>query len=351
MSTKLMAGDVGDIVMTGGHWWDTHQIFTKDIFKDLSPMIESDALYKDLDQKTLDGITIDGKIQGLPFAANYFYAQINTELAQEMGIILDWNTATWSDILALNQKFEGTDKYLFSMYGDAQRAFVRMLISNMPDIIDVKNKKVDLRQQWFVDLIEQWKVALQSPNFAKFNDKMGLTEDALICIDKKTDNEYISDTLYWITEFYGNEDKTIQVSPLFSGEKHSNRTAISEDMYSITAGSKNAEMAWKLLSTGLRADLQEQNALVNRPINTVARDIKTKASVLNTGYKSDIKLKAAQKAADELEVVYNSVDYLYDMNKIKEDLFKPLLKYFDGSITLDEAMKTAEHDIWIRLNE
>ena len=78
---------------------------------------------------------------------------------------MDWQNASWGDVLDLLTQLEGTDCYLFEAMGDMQRAFTRMLISNMPDLIDRRTKEVDLRQDWFIELIEKWKKAEAHPKF------------------------------------------------------------------------------------------------------------------------------------------------------------------------------------------
>lgn len=362
INLQLMTGEAGDIVMTGGTWFDTYQLSTAGIFEDLKPLVEKDPAYQELDKKMLDAVTIDGAIQCLPLAGNYYYAEINQSLCDELGIDLDWNTATWSDVLGLVDRLQGTDKYLFAMYDNGigtdtigsssmQRDFVRMLISNMPDLIDRGAKTVDLHKPWFEDLIESWKQAAQSPNFAQINDRIGLTEDALICVDLSTEQSIESDLWQDASRFKSEAGKDMLVCPLFSGEKNSNRTAYSADMYSIPASSKNKEAAWALLSRAIQSDLQGQDTLRNRPLNAKARNAKIQKAV-DANIESDNEMAGnIQAFYRELQAVYQSVDTLYDMNKIKEDLFPPLLKYFDGNSTLDEALEQAEHNIWIRINE
>lgn len=344
---RLLTGDVGDIVMSGGTWSDVYHRFQTDLFVDLKPMLEQDPSYSKLDSIALRSITIDGAIRGLPIAATYFYADVNTALSAELGIDLDWSRATWGDVLALTEKLNGTDYYLFAANG-SDRIFVRMLISNMPDLIDLQNKKVDLRQPWFLELLEQWKRAVQSPNFVGAADPMGrIVPQALICIDGMTDDRGELDTMADYVLYNETPDQAKRTYPLFSGEKHQNRTASSSDLYSITSWSKNKDAAWRFLSFLVRKDMQSAQTMFNRPLHVDARRAQQEDGF--TRFMLDKVL--GTQYIDDMNAVYRSVDTMYDMHALKEDLYKPLLDYMNGKLTLEDALTQAEHDLWIRINE
>lgn len=344
---RLLTGDVGDIFMSGGTWADVYHRFQTDLFVDLKPMFEQDSSYSSLDSAALHSITIDGAIKGLPVAATYFYADVNTALCAELGIDLDWSRATWGDVLALTEKLNGTDYYLFAANG-TDRIFVRMLISNMPDLIDMKSKKVDLRQPWFLELLEQWKLAVQSPSFLGDADSMGrIVPQALICINGMTDARREIDTMADYVLYNETPDQAKRTYPLFSGEKHQNRTASSSDLYSITAWSKNKDAAWRFLSFLVRKDMQSAQTMCNRPIHIDGRRTQQE-----DGF-SRLNLDKAlgTQYIEDINAVYRSVDTMYDMHALKEDLYKPLLDYMNGKLTLEDALTQAEHDLWIRINE
>lgn len=344
---KTLAGESTDIIVNGSQLCDIYQRYNLDIYMDLAPMLSKDTSNEKLDDTILQSITIDGKIKGLPIATDYFYAHINTQLCREMGIKLNWNTAKWSDVLGLVDKFNGTDKYLFSMYDNNERAFVRMLISNMPDLINRETKKINLRQPWFLDLIEQWKEAAKSPNFALLNDSMGLGKNALISIDGRTSGQFNDDFIGAYVSDYEEYSKNYTAVPLFEGEKNANRTAASSCLLSISNRAENKDKAWDFLHFLVQENTQSLFAFTDVPLHLDARKAQQNEAMKRHNYNED----SVEKFQFDADNLYKSVDYLYDMNYMKEDLFRPLLKYLSGEITLDEALKRAERAIWIRLNE
>lgn len=353
--TQMLAGDVGDIVMTGGTWSDVYHYFANtELFQDLRPLIEQSELYEELDPVLLNAITIDEQIKGLPLAADYYYAMIDEGLCRELDIDLDWNNATWSDILGLLDKLEGTDYYLFDVMGNTERAFVRMLISNMPDVIDRKNKQYDLRQQWFLDLIQQWKAAEEHPNFAKKNQLMGLSGKALVSIDGRTAQRLDKDQWGAASRFYQKTGRELTVVPLFSGEKATNRTATGAEFYSVYNGSQQKEMAWELLNTGNRKELQTTFLIYGGPLNRNARQQRLD-EIVNTKKQSPdpVYSQRAENFYAQLNTVYASVDTLYDMFKIKENLYKTLWAYVrkDSKVSLEETLAKAEQQLMVQLYE
>lgn len=353
--TQMLAGDVGDIVMTGGAWSDVYHYFANtELFQDLRPMVEQSELYGELDPVLLNAITIDGQIKGLPLATDYYYAIIDEELCQELNIDLDWQSATWSDVLGLLDQLEGTDCYLFDVMGNTERAFVRMLISNMPDVIDRKNQRYDLRQQWFADLIQQWKAAEERPNFAKKNQLMGLSGKALISVDGGTAETLEDDEVGAVMRFRKKAGRNCAVTPLFSGEKTANRTATGAELYSIYDGSKNKEAAWRLIEIGMRQQLQTEKFIYSGPLNKNAREQRIERVLQGRRQDPDpaiVQLNETFYA--QLNTVYASVDTLYDMNKIKESLYKTLWAYVQkgSKISLEETLEKADQQLMVQLYE
>lgn len=353
LKLKLMTEDVGDVVMVGNVYNDMHQLLTRGLFENLKPLIEKDPSYKDLDEKMLDGITINGEIGTLPLAAIHRYMQINETLCGELGINLDWENATWSDILALTEKLEGTEKYLFSApEGSTFNIFVRMVISNMPELINLDTVKMDLRQPWFLELIEQWKAASQNPNFSENTANFNIAPNALINMFWNTEITWDSDMVYsGIINAKQERNVNLRQFPLPIGEKNANRASWSEDMYSISASSKNKDAAWELLSLAMSEEMQSLNAMRNRPLNTVSRGKSMKEAEKATIERFPEMSQQIKTFYNDMRKVYSNVDYMYDMGIGKEHLFYPLLDYVDGKITLDEALTKAEHDILIWLSE
>ena len=353
LTLRLLSGDLGDIVATGSRFADLYQYAQSGLFVDLAPLLGKEKIYPQLDQKLLNGLTMDGKLYGLPLAGCYCYAEINLDLCEQLNIQLDWSQATWSDVLALVPQLEDTDYTLFVTYGkDLERLLSRICISNMPDLIDRKNKTIDLNQPSFVELMEQLRRAAQSPHFIRFGaDKMGLTQDALICMDWRTEG-LMEDSLYWSNlDFQQQTGMKLARVPLFRGEKHSNYTNFCDDLYLISARSDNQEAAWELLRRAAEEDLQSQGSVLrNRPLNLQARQKRARQTEEELFQDPEMKDCNRQTAA-EMEQIYAATDYCYDMFLLKEDLWRALLPAVEGKIPLTQAIEKAEQQLRLRMYE
>lgn len=353
MNMRLLAGDVGDLVVFESASWDIYHTFQKDLFLDLGQHLEESPVYKELYRKVMQGLTVEGKLRGVPLSTDYCYMQVNESLCQELGIALDWSQASWSDVLQLEEQLRGTDVYLFSMVQDSQRAFFRLLISNMPDLIDLEKQKVDLQQDWFLQLIAKWEAASRGENFARFTQRAGLTEDALLSIDWRTSDmpnpEYAASQAQLFEEETG---MRMGYAPLPRGEKGSHYTAYSTRIYAISAASEQKDMAWSLIETGLKAEMQMKNSLDCCPVNGKAQEKqkeRQREDLVRSG-QEDFSPRL-EELLGELDGVYRRVDCLYDMHHLKEDLAYPLLDYFQGGSSLKEALDKAGRNLWIRINE
>ena len=105
-TTRIMAGDRGDIVLTGGGNIDYLNIFKTDAFLDLTNLIQESEHYETLNKGVLKGITINGAIRGLPVFYNPNYIEFNKELADSLGLKLNTNNLKWSEVLGLVEQLE-----------------------------------------------------------------------------------------------------------------------------------------------------------------------------------------------------------------------------------------------------
>lgn len=352
--TRLLLGEVGDVIMTGGTWSDVYHYFANlDLFDDLKPMLEQSESYAQLDPVELNAITIDGQIKGLPLTAGTFFMHMDSEICRELGIDVDWANLTWSGMLDLLPYFEGTDYHLLDVYGDTERVFTRMIISNMPDLVDRKKGTVDLHQQWFIDLLNQWKAAEKNPHFAQGNQYALLFGKGLLSLDGKTawEDQTEQDEAYDVTWNYETIGRESMAFPMPRGEKNPNHTGHCSYLYSIYNGSKNKEMAWNLLDIGLRQQMQENPALPIGALNLEARGRRMTAA--RRHFESPENNGRYDRFYDAIDVIYQQIDTLYDMNKIKETLYKTMWNYVrSGPDTpIDDYLDQAERQILLQLYE
>ena len=117
-------------------------------------------------------------------------------------------------------------------------------------------------------------------------------------------------------------------------------------MYSINNRSENKENAWKLLSFLMEEDTQSIMKIIGTAINLEAeKKVSEKIEKEKNRYK-----KGINGIWEMMEPIYTNIDYMYDFDYFKNDI-KAILEYLQDKLTLEEAMKKAENNVWIRLNE
>jgi len=57
------------------------------------------------------------------------------------------------------------------------------------------------------------------------------------------------------------------------------------------------------------------------------------------------------KFLDIMTNISDKIDHLYDMGLFKLNIYFPIQQYVEGEISLGEALKKAEDNVWIRLHE
>ncbi len=351
LTLNILTGDIGDIVMTGGGGAIYRELFKTDAFEDLAPLIEEDKNYESLNKNALEGIRMDGTIRGLPVSMVYYLYEINTTLANSIGLELDYNDFAWNDVLDLIPVLEekAPDNYLFIDMGEGY-PLLDILIANMPQLIDLEKKEVNLRQQWFIEMLEDYKTAYESNNFLQNNhqfDMIDMLHESLFCF-RGTDALDYRDMIYRFMEYNLNEERESLYIPVFTGELSNNRVAYSNNMYSINSKSQNKEKAWKFLSFLLEDEIQMIRSLPGKPINTRAdRELlENAARELKNTYGDE-----TYKFVDMMTNISEKIDYLYDMDYFKLDIYTPIQRYVEGEWILEEALKQAEENVWIRLHE
>lgn len=351
---RLLAGDVGDIVMNTDTYPYFYDRLCSDVFVDLRSYLEKDPISSELDAAALQAMLVDDQIKALPLAINYYYAEINMALAEQLGIELDWETATWNEVLQLHDRLEGTAYKLFGVQ-NKERILSRIIMSNMPDLIDYETHEMNLHQSWFIDLMKEVAAIWQSDNLMEkvtYSYKGAPGENVLISINASTGGTYIGDHIGTYIHYNTQESNKSMIVPLFCGEKNPNRTSGSDYMYSITSWSKQKDAAWEFLNYLVQQSSMERIILCDRPINKLAREnvLQKQLDMLFITPETP-EFPLAQSYIEEMEKVYQSIDYLFDYGDIKEILWTNLLAYMEGEISLEEALVKSEEWIMLRLHE
>lgn len=348
LTMKIISGEIGDIIMTGGSGLVYRDLFKTDAFQDLTPLLETDQKYKDLNKSVLNGIKINNEVRGLPISFLGYYYQVNHQLAEALDLSLNYDNLKWSEVLKLVKLIEEKepDAHLFTTVEKREGMLITILIANMPDLIDDKKKEANLSQEWFIELIKEFKECLNSSNFVKVVDKLG--DDCLqgSLFSSLSNNMGPGGDLYHFEKYNGKNRSSI--IPIFTGEKNSNRVAYTNNMYSINGRSERKESAWKFLSFLLEENIQAYMWMPGSPTNIVGEDKYIKVNekeMINQNKEISIRFYKERREA------YKNIDYLYDMDYFKKDIADPIIEYLDDIITIEEAIKKAQENVDLRLNE
>lgn len=353
LAMDILTGEIGDIVATGAAGLVYQDVFRTDVFEDLAPYLKKDPSYDELNKNALKAIKIDNAIRGLPVSFSYYFYEINEELADELELNVDYNHLKWSDVLKWTKVIEkkAPDAHLFVGVNPKESVLNEILMANIPDLIDLKKKKADLHQKWFVDLMREFKECYKSKNFA-LDSPLGMQLErsfhgSLLRFMSNYGKNY-RDQMKYFCESNLNGTKKIYI-PLFAGEKNDNRRAYSDNMYSINARSDRKESAWKFLRFLLEQDMQQDSQLKGTPLNVAAE------RKLGTRYKSQFENQYPMELLEKFEnssmKSSKKIDFFYDVNHFKKDIEDPITQYLNDKITLVEAIKKAQENVDLRLNE
>lgn len=355
LALKIISNEVGDIVQTGGsalRYWPLAQT---DVFMDLEPLLKADPIYKDLNTSVLEGVRVNGKIRTLPIAFNFYQYELNTDLAQKIGLG-EIDEIRWSDALSYIEKLEklgGGSKWRNESPGRLSALELTldfMLISNMPDLINLEKKTVNLNQEWFKDLMKTYKSVYNSDAISEEKvayDSVDQLQGGLLRI--WTPLNHMGDDI----AYYGlyNESQASKFIPNISGEINPNRIAYSKYMYAINERSENKESAWKFLKFLVSEDMQLQIRREGTPVNVKAMEGLLNKAVVNHRKSLDQMTPVDKAFVEAYRKNSQKVDVLFDMDYMKIDLSDQINRYIKGEISLEEALENAEKSIKIRLNE
>lgn len=354
LALDIISGNIGDIVQTGGTGLEYHDLFRTDVFMDLTDLLHKDENYEFLNKDILNAIKINNAIRGLPINYMFYQYELNEDLEKQLGLSMDFENMSWTEVLDLVKVIEekAPDRHLFTCLGieNLWEYFGEfILIANMPELINLETKEVNLDQQWFKDLLIKFKECSKSNNFVlndaefKLSDRL---QGSLLALTSNLDI-YYEDLVVHFNEY--NKTNKSRMIPNFSGEKNNNRIGYSLRMYSINNRSERKENAWKFLSFLLTEDIQfiASRERTGMPINKKGVDRMIEEAIRMH------RLSGSNIDKYNEAMIKNShkIDYLYNMGYLRLDISEPVGLYMEDKITLDEALKKAEESVKIRLNE
>ena len=333
MVAKIMSNDVGDIVAVTGIGLNYRNFLTTDAFVDLKDRISQSQYYSMLKPSLLQAITIDGSIRSLPVGTAQNAMWYNNSLKPDLQVD---DSITWNEILQIG--LDHPDTPLFGIrsienYGLLNRIFE----ANIYDLTDFEAKTVNLHEPWFVELMEKLKAVYDQGNLTvsiRENDSSRNYFFEPITLNAQGLH---SDYHLQYLEAEGN----ITLMSVPQGEKNSNRFAYASRMYSISSNSKQQDVAWDFLEFLLSYGAQTLTSLDAIPVN---RDAEQRRRLLYDG-------TFPEGLGKQLDTVENDIEYLYDTGSLRIQNVPLFHDYLVGTITLEDALKEAEYNIWLLLNE
>lgn len=364
LAGTLLAGDAADLVMVGGYRSVCTDVMKSDLLVDLTPYLEKDFDRTACGGTLLSALEFGGEVKAFPINFYMPYVQIDVKGLRELGVTMDFETMTWSELFSLvdTVKEKAPDKVLFAVpfmdgYRDSTMLDIlqELLVVNLPELIDYEKGTVDLNQPWFIELLKQFKTVSDYPNIAKYLPYGIDNQDSPW--DYMQDQSYvrvdIGDEFYYtygrdkIFHYYYPNRKSgaeVRYYPIPSGEKDTNRAIYSWNLYGITKQSEHKDLAWKFLKFAIEEENQGLGSQLSLPVNKAA----WRAMIPPEDLVSD---KVLKPFFDDLTMLYRNIDTIYGADKVTMDVYYPLEQYLNDEISLDEALAKAEQSVFIRLNE
>lgn len=356
LALRIMTGEVGDIVQSGGSSLDFLSIARTDVFMDLDSLIKDVDNYGDLNEEIIEAVRVNNAIRAIPINYNFYCYEYNEDLAGELGLQLDTDRVRWSDILDLIPLFESkapTSNILIRWGGgNFWTMYSEPIINvNMPDLVNIEEKSIELNQKWFKDLLIQIKALKGHKNLIlkEFDYNLYDKLHGALLAPNASSIFYYSDAQYHYREY--NKSNRSTMIPMIQGEKSDNRFGYSKYMYSINERSKRKESAWKFLSFLLSEEIQNIASKYGTPVNTKAINNMMRKARRDSGFRDEEVPESIIRYEESYISNSKKIINLYDYTYMKRDLILALNEYMDDKITLEEALQKAEDSILIRLNE
>lgn len=349
ITLRTMTGDVGDIQMVGGSGMDVNAILATNVMTDLSAFLDSCPHLDELNTAQLEGMRgEDGAIRAIPLHIQSQFMVFNRTLADQLGLTLDPEKVTWSELLALAAKWEeeGADYSVFARaqnaVGDVRQFADALMVANLDTIVP-EDGPASI-QPWLRDLLSALNRLRNSPHFCRHSGGQfwwspGNMDSSLFAIASGANYEDYFGNLADLEEASGIE---VQIVPLPLGEYSQGRAALSIS-FGIPESAENKEAAWELLefitsSDGFATDMYDRGGFSLNNVSDRERFDAVKAR------RPDIQ----DEHYEQFQAVRNSpVSFAGLPASYGSAIMGPILEYFNGERSLDDALELAI-DRWNR---
>lgn len=360
MAVRLMTGDYGDVLLSshGIYGWD---MLAGDAFEDLSDWIAGTENYENLNQNIIEAVKVEGRLNGVPVALSHSYYVANREQVVEADQNGD-GKLTWSELLnqAVSWEENETGYYIFGTAAEAELG--NMLASNIFDLIDPGKKTVELRQEWFLELMKLFKQvhqlsALSAPQMAYDPDEshvlfIGLDRGATLTevaqfSRGRSMGSLEKDALSFYEDEAACECEFMRLKGI-DGERNANYSDFPMLFFSLNPAAKERQAALDFLEVLLSEEVQRRLEYNLIPVSAGARRDR-----LEQAKKSGVPLTDGEleRFYEDTEEMLGQIEWLYSYGYYLNDLGEAMQSYVDGRLELEDAVAQAEQKIWIRMNE
>lgn len=362
MAARLMTGDYGDVILSSYGVY-SQDVLATDTYMDLSDWIQGVEEYNNLNQNVLEISKVNEKLRGIPVGMAESYYLADTAMMESADQNKD-GALTWSELLEEAEVWEKEgieDKYLFSLRG--RFTLDCIVTSNIYDLVDVSEKKIDIRQDWFLDLIEQYEQVKKAgygytPQDDVDTSETTMTEYAMV--DENTmlvyyvedESARLYETVWRFSELEKKSQKDISILPGVAGEKHTNYFIFPKYFFSVNNQTEKKEEALDFMEILVSTEVQEKLPTGLLALNEEAEENRMETVQMRYGSGDDYKEEKQQikEYHDQLTGLLDQADWTYTY-LCAGDLCDALDAYDAGEMTLEEALDQAEEKMWIRLNE
>ena len=323
LATKLLTGKAGDLYAMGGEALQYHSLLKTDAFVDLTDRLT--PLRGDIYEHMLDGIRVNGTIRALPVGMEPRGFIYDVEWGESLGVDFDPHQLTASTLIEIAAAMQRQGDTRSPVGYSYEYFFNEVILANLYDLIDPETYTFDLRQPWFLDLMEAFK------------------EVYIPAVEGKRQSEYLFDLQMQIDgEYYGLEytlrqgPRAVRIIPDMKSELSGFRATRSQYLYAIPSASDHQEEAWAFLA--FLASQAGQYSFTGTSLSNIEAE------------EAALAYLAPETRADVVAIT-GSVTHLHSIYHAEFDIIVPLREYLLGNTTLDEALRVVEYILTLRFSE
>ena len=350
LAIRVMAGDVGDLVMATGSGLDEKTVTDTDAFADVSGYLEDCPFKEELGFNLLEALRgEDGAVRAVPVAISPDYCLLNETLWEELGSPFDPNQVTWMELLdlALEWKEAGTGLSLYAGGGQTESALLADLLLANLYAAEQPDGGVQLDQPYLRELLTKWKELQGTTYLARSDGDVG---KALFSA-KPAVSGYFADQFYHMADRASKYGVGLRAVSKPKGETWKKQQGYAF-CWAVSGSSEQREAAWDFLQFVISAE-----GLPNcqYTADTLAWNSAAQEAVyqqLRREWEDSIAYGVLGQEAEDLERLEKNFREIQQLQSIPysslsqpygwyQAVCGPVEKYLGGELTLDQAMEAA----------